>query len=325
MRIQKYLSEVPHGIMFHHFHDARHPRGQGSVSQEDFDAILRCVGLDHILSPEEWLERLAQRRLTNGQVCLTFDDALRCQFDLALPVLAQHKLTAFWFVYSSVFEGQMEKLELYRVFRSTRFQQIDEFYEQFFRRVFASAFSQRAHAVLTEDDEIRRRLEWFPFYSVNDVKFRLVRDRVLGKRAYEQIMDEMVLEAGLSLEGLSKGVWMSNDDLRHLSRQGHAVGLHSYSHPTALAELSLAAQREEYERNAAHLRQTCGVAPLAMAHPCNSYTGRTLAILKQLRIRCGFRSNMAPPQDGGAMNPTPWELARQDHANVMRRLGRSLS
>src|SRR3990167_6501841 len=111
--------EVPHGIMFHHFHGEGHYVGQGSISGREFEDILQFVGLKRILNPEEWLGRLETGQLKDEDLCLTFDDGLLCQFDVAFPVLEKYGLRAFWFVYSSVFEGKpSSKFEIYRVFRT---------------------------------------------------------------------------------------------------------------------------------------------------------------------------------------------------------------
>ena len=62
--------------------------------------MLRFVGLRNILPADEWMARATSDRLDENDLCLTFDDALRCQYDVALPVLEKYGLTAFWFVYS---------------------------------------------------------------------------------------------------------------------------------------------------------------------------------------------------------------------------------
>lgn len=314
-----YPRQIAHGIMFHHFHGGSYPRGQGSISQEEFEVLLRFLGVERILRPSEWLERLDQQTLSPDHLCLTFDDALRCQFDLALPVLERYRLQAFWFVYSNVFEGQLGAVEIYRAFRTVHFPSIEAFYDRFFSKVEASEHADRARAVL-EDGEIERYRAQFPFYSVNDVRFRFVRDRVLGRQAYERMMDGLMRETGVGAEDVADGLWMSNEHLRHLSERGHVIGLHSYSHPTALAQLPYEDQVEEYSKNAAHITAICGRAPVAMAHPANSYTAQTIDILNALGIRCGFRSNMTPGRDGARLNPSSLELAREDHANIMRRL-----
>lgn len=312
-----YTGELTHGIMFHHFHDAKHPRTQGSVSRDEFEAILNFIGIERILSPGEWMDRLQNNRLNKSDVCLTFDDGLLCQFDVALPVLQRYDLKAFWFVYSSVFEGQLERLEVYRCFRSKCFQDIDDFYKLFFSKVSDSEFSQRIREAL-DPRVIRQQIDTFPFYSANDVQFRLIRDRVLSREDYERVMDEIISERGVSIEDLSKNLWMSDEKLRYLSDSDHFIGLHSYSHPTVLGELPYEVQLAEYQKNYLHLGTVCDRRPVAMSHPCDSYDANTIEILRGLGIRCGFRSNMSAKRRGGEINPSPFEMARQDHANVLR-------
>lgn len=317
----EYPREIAHGLMFHHLHNGRHPRSQGSISQDDFERILAFVGIDRILAPGAWLEKLDANQLGEEDLCLTFDDALLCQFEIALPVLEKYRLKAFWFIYSCVFEGQAAKFEVYRAFRSRCFQNIDDFYQLFFQKVFNSDFASMVSAVL-EEMEITRQRQHFPFYSVNDVKFRLIRDRALSRDEYERIMDEMIIEHGLTEEELARDLWMSDEHLRYLASQGHEVGLHSYSHPMVLADLPVDDQWQEYTRNYQHIRRVCGRSPLAMSHPANSYNDDTITILTRLGIRCGFRSNMFPRREGEGLNPSRFEIARQDHANILRMLGR---
>ena len=126
---------IPHGLMFHHFKDDRHKGGQGSISAEVFARLLMSIGLDRILSASEWCSRADEGTLKQDDLCLTFDDSLLCQFDIAVPVLEHFNKTAFWFVYSSVFQGVEEPLEIYRYFRTTHYAHLDDFYDEFFLSV----------------------------------------------------------------------------------------------------------------------------------------------------------------------------------------------
>jgi len=312
-----YPRSYAHGVMFHHFYGHTHVKGQGAISQDEFDRILNFVGVGRILSPKAWLEKLAQDRLKNDDVCLTFDDSLRCQFDLALPVLETYNIKAFWFVSSSVFEGHLGKTEIYRTFRSKYFNDVEDFYDLFFKKISDFDSPLRMQDVLDES-EIEKFRASFPFYSINDIKFRLVRDRYLGKEHYEAVMDKMLRERVITHEDLAKDLWMTGDQLKYLCRTGHEIGLHSYSHPTTLCELPYAEQLQEYHKNYAHLSAVCQRSPLSMAHPCDSYNTDTIGILRSLGIRCGFRSNMFPKEKGGRVNPSEFEIARQDHANIMK-------
>lgn len=304
--------------MFHHFHDRnRHFPGQGSLSQETFEDLLQFVGVERILNPDEWLTRLQAGDLAPEDLCLTFDDGLLCQYEIALPVLQKYHRKAFWFVYSSVFEGHLGKFEIYRYFRTCFFKEIDDFYEVFFDRIFQSGKREKARDIL-EGADLPTYRKSFPFYSLYDIHFRLIRDQVLSPQEYETLMDCWIEEHGTSPIKLSKNLWMSNEHLRFLSGQGHQIGLHSYSHPMALARLSYEDQRVEYQRNYEHILRACGRKPLGMAHPANSYNENTFKILDSFGIRCGFRSTMVPSCDGNSLNPNKFEWAREDPTNIVR-------
>lgn len=313
-----YLKKMPHGIMFHHFHNEKHLKTQGSISADDFRKILNHIGLERILSPVEWLERLAENKLKPEDLCLTFDDGLLSQKDIALPILENYGLKAFWFVYSGVFEGKLENLEIYRLFRAKYFENIDDFYKIFFER-FAK-FKMAVPADLTSEKKGIQELRGdFPFYSENDARFRFLRDRVLGKENYEKLMDSILEEAGAIKGELAKDLWMSDKNLKQLSNAGHLVGLHSYSHPTAMADLSYSEQFDEYSKNFLHLERICGKKPIAISYPCNSYNQETLKILRELGIYCGFLSNMVSKTIGeNKIAVGNLEIPREDHANLLR-------
>jgi len=312
-------SLYPHGITFHHFHDDKHYRGQGSISQKEFDNILNYIGIHRILSPDEWFQRLEKKTLSKEDVCLTFDDGLHCQIDIALPVLEHYNLKAYWFVYSNVFQGKLEITETYRQFRSRYFENIDDFYALFFDIFFKSKFSVKTDDILNPNS-IKKYRQRFPFYSENDAKFRLIRNEMLERVDYEKMMELLIQTKGLNKIELSKNLWMSDDDLRYLNRKGHMIGLHSYSHPTALDRLSYEDQYQEYQRNYSHLTQVCGKPPISMSHPCDSYNNDTLEILRSFGIRCGFRANLDHNQEQRTANPNKLELPRQDHSSILSAL-----
>ena len=108
-----------HGITFHHFHDDNlHKKGQGSITKDDFYKILKFIGRENILDANDFFTRLKENKLKEKNVCLTFDDAIKCQYDIALPVLEDLKIKSFFFIYSSPFKGEITPPEMYRYFRN---------------------------------------------------------------------------------------------------------------------------------------------------------------------------------------------------------------
>jgi peptidoglycan/xylan/chitin deacetylase (PgdA/CDA1 family) len=300
--------------MFHHFHGTGHAASQGSISAADLARILDYLGCERILGAQEWQKRALAGQLGSDDLCLTFDDALRSQIDVALPVLEDRGLTAFWFVYSEAFGTPVRNVEIFRAFRHDCYPDIEAFYREFEAKVLESPFAAEASKAISSGLADSHLAE-FDFYTCSDRRFRYLRDKVLGKLAYEDLMLDMMAASGYDVATARRHLWMSEDDLLSLHRNGHVVGLHSFSHPTELGVLSHEEQMREYGANKEHLEKVLGSSVISMSHPCNSYDSDTLSILKGLGIRLGFRSNMA------ALGGSLLECPREDHAMVMHAMG----
>ncbi len=301
------------GLMLHHFYDDNlHPQGQGAISRNEFESLLDYIETNHnLLRAEVWMDRALNGKLDNNDVCVTLDDALRCQYDIALPVLKERNLSAFWFVYSSVFDKKLGKIEVYRYFRTVCFNSIEEFYYAFDQALAKSNFSSIVKENL-EGFDAHQYLSQHSIYTEQDRKFRFLRDKCLGLARYDSIMESMIENSSLDQEMLFEQLWMDNECLSELQSLGHIIGLHSYSHPTEMVALSAECQRDEYTKNVHHLKQVLGSNPISISHPCNSYDATTLGILRELGIKLGFRSNMAQEI------ASPLEFPREDHSTIMK-------
>lgn len=301
-----------HGIMFHHFHDDRHPRAQGSMDAVSLRKMLVHLGSGHrILSAKEFQARAIAGALHPEDICLTFDDSLRCQYDVATPVLTELGLTAFWFIYTSPICGVMERLELYRYFRNTAFACIEDFYSYFFNYVQTTSHGRLAEEALLNYDP-SAFMSRFPGYSVDDCRFRHLRDDVFGEDIYYEVMDDILQAMDFNTENLLEKLWLGQEEIRSLHREGHVIGLHSHTHPTRIGLMPRERQMAEYVENKRILEDITGEAIVSMSHPSNSYGAETLEVLTLLGAQVGFRAFMT----GGGGGPL--ELPRQDHSNLMR-------
>jgi len=135
---------------------------------------------------------------------------------------------------------------------------------------------------------------------------------VLGPQRYAQVMHALMAEHGVRAEDLADGLWMDRDCVRQLHAEGHVIGMHSHTHPTRLERLSLDAQHREYHRCYMEIRRVTGRAPTTVSHPCNSYSEATLALLRDMGVRLGFRANRVLEEF------SELEYPREDHANILR-------
>jgi peptidoglycan/xylan/chitin deacetylase (PgdA/CDA1 family) len=302
-------------IMFHHFHSSKHSPAQGSISAEEFEKMLdwlseRC----NLVNANEYVLKFEKNCLQSNDICLSFDDALLCQFDVAVPVLRQRNIQAFFFVYSSVFTGNIEFLEIFRYFRTSCFDSINDFYRNFFKEV--KSLDESLYQSTYENFKVLDYLPGASFYSDNDKWFRYLRDQVLGVEKYNSLMINMMQRESFDIQAASSLLWMKNEHLKELHKEGHLIGLHSYSHPTQISKLTVEEQKEQYRRNMEHLEDLLGKGSIySMSHPCGDYNAYTLGLLRDLGIRIGFRSNVNIKEIKSSL-----EIPRDDHAQIFREM-----
>jgi len=311
-----------HGIMFHYFHDdGVHSRGQGSISKDDFYKIINFIDRKYILDADVFFEKFKENKLKENEVCLTFDDTIKCQIDVALPVLEDLKIKSFFFVHTSVFEEKLDNLAIFRQFRMNYFNSVDEFYINFYKvlnKDLDNFFKKN-------ENNIKNKKIKLPFYTIEDIKFRLIRDTYLTKDEYEKSIFLMMKQKKFDPKKNYSNLFFDKKDLNQLNSLGHLIGLHSHNHPTLLEGLSYDEQKLEYENCISIISKIIDKPKSEikfMAHPCGSYNNHTLEILKELGIELGFKSIMTIEIEKGMkkINNSFLEIARQDHAEIVKRM-----
>ena len=307
---------MTHSIMFHHFHDELHLPAQGSLCAKDFDLMINWLkNRYNVINAQEYLSKFLSRTLRNTDVCLSFDDGLKCQYDIALPVLRKNNISAFFFIQSSVLSDEPDFVEIFRYFRTSQFKSLDKFYKYFFNYLIDN----------DKDEYLRHKNQYskvnylsaFPFYSENDKWFRYIRDQYLGEKKYTNIMLKMISDKGFDMNKEQKKLLMQDHEILKIYENGHIVGLHSHSHPTLMSSLTKEQQFNEYKRNLKYLKKLLKTSEItSMSHPCGDYNLDTLNILKELGIQIGFRSNMSILE-----SKSPLEIPREDQANIFKEMG----
>ena len=120
-------------------------------------------------------------------------------------------------------------------------------------------------------------------------------------------------------------LFFDKKDLNQLNSLGHLIGLHSHNHLTLLESLSYDEQKLEYENCISAISNIINKPKNEikfMAHPCGSYNNYTLEILKELKIELGFKQIMTIEPEKGMkkINNSYLEIARQDHAEIVKRM-----
>ncbi len=306
--------------MFHHFHDnKKHKKTQGSISGKSFKRIINFIGKKNILDADIFYKKFSQKKLKKKDVCLTFDDAIKSQIDVALPVLKKLKIKAFFFVYSSIFENKPDFLEIFKYFRNNYFKNENEFYDAFYKYLNTDL----KKFFLKNKNKMNKKKKFFPFYSLQDIKFRLVRDNFLSKKKYINIMKKMMKDKKFNYLKVNNRIFFSKKDLVRLNKLGHIVGIHSHSHPTVINNLSYRSQKYEYSKClqiVSKILKSSKSKIYSMSHPCGNFNKNTLKILDKLDLKLGFKNNMEINENKKIKNAlyNKFLINRENHTNITR-------
>ena len=310
-----------HGIMFHHFHDEyKNPKYQGSINKDQLYKIIKYIGKNNILNADEFQIRLKEAKLMPNNVCFTFDDGLKSQYDIALPLLEDLKIKSFFFVYTSIFDEIPDFLEIYRYFRVVYYENVDSFYKDFFynSNIDLKKFFD------SNTKKLEKTLKNFPFYSLNDAKFRILRDFGISKKKYHSIMIQMFRNKKFNYKKITKKLFITTNQFKTIHKLGHYIGLHSHTHPTLIENLDFKKQYSEYKKNLLNIKKILNydVNIKFMSHPNGSYNKNTLKILKELNLELGFRSSMIVDKTKKMkkINNSKYEIAREDHSNIIYKM-----
>ena len=253
--------------MFHHFHDKNNfIKQQDSISQLQFRKMITSLRKDGyvIIGASSFIAKSKNNSLQQNEIVLTFDDALKCQFEVALPVLEETGIEAFFFIHTEVFcEAHKINFEVLRDFRHRCFDTVEDFYELFFKHLDKNKLLDATNFVEKNLFLVDRE-----YLSLEDKTFRACRDFVLDEGEFDRIHLEMMADINYDWLGHSKLMHMSQDNIKYLIYKKHEIGLHSHSHPTNINALPFEEQVNEYRKNKQCLDELFNVCPRSVSYPC---------------------------------------------------------
>lgn len=299
--------------MFHHFHGGKFPKVQGSIDKKKFLKIINYLKKNKkIVTPQEFLNLIKKKEIIGNEVCLTFDDGIKSQKELILPILDKLNIKAFFFIYTSMLKGKSDNLEYFRDFRYLFYKKINFFYKDFYLNL-KNIFPKKERELKLKYD--KKYLDIYKFYTKEDKKFRFCRDIILQKKEYNFIVEKMMKTKKYRKKDRKKYLFMSTKDIKEMNKKGHTIGLHSHTHPTKIDNFDYKLQYNEYLKSKKILEKILNKKIWAMSHPCGNYNNNSLKVLKKIGIKIGFRSNLIIKKIKSNL-----EVPREDHANLLKRL-----
>lgn len=296
-------------LMFHYFYDnIKYKKVQGSISAEELEKLI-TKSKYKVLSADIWLKKYLENKLEENEICLSFDDGLKEQIEIALPILEKYNLKGIFNINTKPIQNGYDELELYRYYRNYFFYNIDEFYNHFFNILKIKLDN---YEKTNKEINFNNYLVNSKFYTYNDRKFRYFRDEIL-KEKYHEIMNILIGDLKNSIE-TKKFIWMTEEDIKNLDKKGHLIGLHTHNHPTNLNYYSYEKQKKEFLKNKQILERITGKIIKISAYPCGKYNDDTLKLMKELNILIGMIATCSVKKINNLT------IKREDIANIKKEL-----
>ena len=274
------------GILFHHFNqNKKYYDSPGSLDKNKFFKFIKKYK-DLITRPEKFL-----KETNNKKICLTFDDGLKCQYDIALPILEEFKIKSFFFVFTYPHEKTDLTIETIRYFRYKYFLNQKLFYKTLFRNIEDVKSVKLNKLNLFNEKIISHYKKHSPYYNLLDIKFKILRDNFLTNLEYNQIIASMIKQKKIDLKKLNKKLYMSKKEIKKISDLNHMVGLHSHYHNHKIHEHSYMQEFKDYKKNKLILEKIIKKKIITCSYPFGNFTINSEKILKKLKIKYAFCKN----------------------------------
>ena len=263
----------PHGVLILNYHRI------GDGSRSAFDRELwsaTAPGFDEqvaflarhcdVIAPSDLTYALGRSR--GRHVMITFDDGYRDNYDLAFPVLRQHRVPATFFVATGFIDHPALPWwdEIAALVRGTAASEL------------AMSPWFRAPLQLSGDDRARPIRQVLEFY------------KTLPTHDNDAFLAQLRAETGVETPAVTPDHWMTWDMIRDMHANGMGIGGHTVHHPV-LARMPRDQQLAEIEGCRKRINQELGAEMDYFAYPVggrDSFNADTWACLQDQGVKAAF-------------------------------------
>lgn len=265
-------------IMYHYVHNKEEYNvSLKSLSVHQFEKQIRYLKKNYdIIDPSIFFSIIEGKKRHKNYVLLTFDDGYKDHIKNVEPILDIYNIKALFFISTSTLKENsfldvnkiqilLEKfnddIELIRVLKK----ELDHTTNINFEYKNPNSFDNNVRS------EIKNLLQW---KIENKIRTKLL-DDLFNQYCKDEIN--------------STNFYMNLHDLKSLVRKGHHIGLHTHNHNN-LMRLGMEEQKIDIIKSLNYLKKSNLLKnPISFCYPYGQYNLNTLKILKNLKIKYGFK------------------------------------
>jgi peptidoglycan/xylan/chitin deacetylase (PgdA/CDA1 family) len=236
------------------------PRAIFPVTTDSLAAQVELLGRSfEPVSRDDLLAAVAGERELPERACvLTFDDGLRCQVELALPILERVGVPAIFFIPGGPL-GERRALSVHKV-HALRERLGDPDFEARLHDVL------EAHGTEVPDISAEQAKDHYRYDNEAAARMKFLLNMALPPEARDAIVHELFQREVADERAFADQLYMTREQVAELEVEHRAVGAHSYRHQP-LALLPDDELDRDLEQVSALLHEVTGVRPRAFSYP----------------------------------------------------------
>jgi peptidoglycan/xylan/chitin deacetylase (PgdA/CDA1 family) len=294
-------------VVNYHYVSAEEPEAPRAIfptSVALLERQLEAIGRElEFVSREDVLAAVAgERRLPERACLVTFDDGLREQFELALPVLVRLGVPALFFVPALPF-AEDRALYVHKTHRLRELVADDELLVVLDRVLLEAGLPWPR----VGDDAA---VATYPYDTIDAARLKYLLSAGLPMAQRESILDRLLAEVAADGARLRDTLYMSIDQVAALERDHRALGAHGYSH-RPLAWLSADELWRELELSARWHESVAGRKPLVLSYPHGMAADVSVGVAAACR-RAGYAAGFTMESAFNRTLEEPLLLARHE-------------
>jgi peptidoglycan/xylan/chitin deacetylase (PgdA/CDA1 family) len=280
-------------FIFHRVLAQQDPLFPNEMHARRFDALCAWLASWFTVLPlDQAIDHLKAGSLPARAACMTFDDGYADNYQIALPILARHKLTATFFIATGFMDGgRMWNDSLIETIRHSPLPMLD-----------LSRFGLGCYDLHGNDAKGASIAA-----LIHHLKYRHTAERV-------ELTQDI---ANLAEVTLPLDLMMTSQQVIALRDAGMQVGAHTQTHPI-LARLTDKQVRKEIQASQAHLENLLGERIRLFAYPNGKpgqdYTPRCVAVVRDLGFDGAVSTQWGASATGDDLYQirrfTPWDANR---------------
>ena len=238
--------------------------GIHGLSLEEFQADIEYISSRAVFISLKNIEELSvnKKTLSTSSCLLTFDDGLRCQFEVVLPFLRAHNIPAVFFVSSDPIVNRLaaanHKLQWIRA--NIGDVQVEQMINKIAKKVGIST-------VPIELDQTQIK-QSYRYDNTQAARIKYYMNYFLNAASANIIIAELLQELDVSEEQFVNDFYMSKQMLKELALL-NMLGSHAQSH-RPLAKLSSTEAMQELKESKEQLEKISGVEINNISYPLGS-------------------------------------------------------